>query len=179
MEGSEIEHYLQALDEELEKRTKVRKPVRLAVVGGVYMMFFVQNRASTKDIDVVPLDFPDTMNPNQETKAFRSAINAVAKRYQLTRDWMNDIVASFTPEMGPITLWRSYTNLQIYVPKAEYILALKLLAGRARDEDDIEALCEQIGVETRAQAQTLVDRYATPEWQKECNLQATFDDLFE
>src|SRR6266567_2302980 len=69
MEGDEIDRYFQALDEELAERT-LKKPVRLVVLGGVYMMFFLKNRSSTKDVDVVPLDFPDTMNPNQETKIF-------------------------------------------------------------------------------------------------------------
>ncbi len=41
MDTSEIDTYLQALDEELADRT-IRKPVRLAVVGGVYMLFFLK-----------------------------------------------------------------------------------------------------------------------------------------
>jgi hypothetical protein len=39
MESQEVETYLQALDEELARRP-VKKPVRLVVVGGIYMMFF-------------------------------------------------------------------------------------------------------------------------------------------
>jgi hypothetical protein len=177
MESEEVDVYFCALDEELEKR-KINKPVRLAVVGGIYMMFFLKNRESTKDVDVIPLDFPDTTEPNQETKAFRSAINAVARRYQLRRDWMNDVVAAFTQELGALTLWREYSNLQIYVPNAECILVLKLLAGRAKDEDDILALCDMLDIQTREQAQELVDRYADKTWQKECVLEKTLDDLF-
>ena len=177
MESEEVEAYFQALDEELEKR-KLHKPVRLAVVGGVYMMFFFKNRASTKDVDVIPLDFPDTTEPNQATRAFRSAVNAVAKRYQIRRDWMNDVVAAFTQELGALSLWRSYTNLEIYVPNAECILVLKLLAGREKDEDDILVLCEMLNIQTREQAQELVDRYADKSWQKECVLDKTLDALF-
>ncbi len=177
MDSQEIETYLRVLDEELETR-KIRKPVRLIVVGGVYMMFFVKNRASTKDVDVVPLDFPDTMKPNQETKAFRSAVNAVAKKYRIRRDWMNDVVAGFMPDPGSIVLWRQYTNLQIYVPQADFVLVLKLLAGREKDEEDIVALCEALNIRTRQHAQELVDRYVEQGWQKECNLQVTLDALF-
>jgi hypothetical protein len=133
MDRSEIDTYLQALDEELANRA-IRKPVRLAVVGGVYMLFFLKNRASTRDVDVVPLDFPDTTNPNRETKAFRSAVNAVAKQYRLRGDWMNDVVAAFIPPLGSLTLWRTYTHLQVYVPQADCMLAPKLLSGRPRDE---------------------------------------------
>jgi predicted nucleotidyltransferase len=177
MESEEVDVYFRALDEELAKR-KLHKPVRLAVVGGVYMMFFLKNRASTKDVDVIPLDFPDTTEPNQQTKAFRAAVNAVAKRFQIRRDWMNDVVAAFTQELGALILWREYPNLQIYVPNAECILVLKLLAGREKDEDDILALCEMLDIQTREQAQELVDRYTDRTWQKECVLDKTLDDLF-
>ncbi len=179
MEGTEVETYFAALDEALADQP-MKKPVRLVVVGGIYMVCFVKNRASTKDVDVVPLDFPDTMNPNQETKAFRSAVNVVAKKYGIKRDWMNDVVASFTPVLDPnsVILWHDYPNLQVYVPQPEFIFALKLLAGRERDEDDILALSESLNISTREQAQELVDRYAEKWWQKECSLEATLDALF-
>jgi hypothetical protein len=96
----------------------------------------------------------------------------------MRRDWMNDVVASFVPDLGPVTLWRDYHNLQIYVPQAEYILTLKLLAGREKDEDDIVALCERLGIETREQAQELVDRFADQAWQQECMLTKTLDAIF-
>jgi hypothetical protein len=78
LDSGEIGTYLQALDDALANRS-IRKAVRLAVVGRVYMLFFLKNRAATKDVDVVPLDFPDTANSNRETKVFRSAVNEVAK----------------------------------------------------------------------------------------------------
>lgn len=177
MESNEVEAYFRALDEELAKR-RIQKPVRLAVVGGVYMMFFLKNRASTKDVDVIPLDFPDTTEPSSATKVFRAAVNAVAKKYQIRRDWMNDVVAAFTQELGALNLWLTYPNLEIYVPKAECILVLKLLAGRDKDEDDILALCEMLDIQTREQAQELVDRYADRAWQVECVLDKTLDALF-
>ena len=179
MDSSEIDTYLRALDEELEKRP-IRKPVRIVVVGGVYMLFFLRNRAATKDVDILPLDFPDSTNPNRETKVFRSAINAIAKTFRLRRDWMNDVVAAFTPTLPAesLILWRDSPNLQIYVPQADCILALKLLAGRERDAEDIAALCAQLAIQTREQAQALVDRYAERGWQEECMLQATLDALF-
>ncbi len=177
MEQQDIDQLLQALDGEIARRSLPR-PVRLVVVGGVYMLYFLHNRTSTHDVDIIPLDFPDSMQPNRDTKTFRAAITAVAKTYRLKRDWMNDVVASFTPELGPLTLWRPYPNLHIYVPEAEYIFALKLLSGRPKDAEDIAALCQRLDVRTRAQAQALVDRYADRGWQQECRLDATLDALF-
>jgi hypothetical protein len=49
--------------------------------------------------------------------------------------------------------------LEVYVPPGEYILALKLLAGRQKDRDDIDALCQQLRIRTPEQARQLVDRY--------------------
>jgi hypothetical protein len=177
MDSAEIDTCLQALDEELGHRP-VRKPVRLTVVGGVYMLYFLRNRASTKDVNVVPLDFPDTTQPNKETRAFRAAVNAVAKKYQLRRDWLNDVVAAFIPPPGPLTLWRAYTHLYVYVPQADFMLVLKLLAGRKRDADDIAALCRCLDIHTREHAQALVDRYADRQWQRECMLEVTLDAIF-
>jgi hypothetical protein len=91
---------------------------------------------------------------------------------------MNDVVAAFIPDLGPLSLWREYPHLHIYVPSAEYILALKLLAGREKDEDDILTLCETLHISSREQAQSLVDRYANSQWQNECSLQVTLDALF-
>lgn len=179
MESTEIDTYLRALDQELVHRP-ITKPVRLVVVGGVYMLYFLGNRAATKDVDIIPLDFPDTTNPNRETKTFRAAVNAVAKTYRLRRDWMNDVVAAFTPTLPPeaLTLWRTYATLHIYVPQPPCMLALKLLAGRDRDAEDIAALCAQLHVRTRDQAQALVDQYADRRWQQECMLPQTLDALF-
>ncbi len=142
------------------------------------MLYFLHNRTSTHDVDFIPLDFPDSMQPTTDTKTFRAAINAVAKTYRLKRDWMNDVVASFTPELGPLTLWRAYPNLQIFVPEAEYIFVLKLLSGRPKDAEDITALLYHLRIRTRAQAQALVDRYADRRWQQECQVDATLDALF-
>lgn len=179
IDSNEIDTYLHALDAELAQRP-IRKPVRIVVVGGVYMLFFLGNRAATKDVDIIPLDFPDTTSPNRETRVFRSAVNAIAKTFRLRRDWMNDVVAAFTPPLPAeaLVLWRDSPNLQIYVPSAECMLALKLLAGRARDAEDIAALRAQLAIHTREQAQALVDRYADRPWQEECMLQATLDALF-
>ena len=93
---------------------------------------------------------------------------------------MNDVVAAFTPPLPAeaLVLWRDSPNLQIYVPSAECMLALKLLAGRPRDAEDITALRAQLAIHTREQAQALVDRYASRPWQEECMLQATLDALF-
>ena len=78
--------------------------------------------------------------------------------------WFNDDCSMFLQDMGPlpaIRLFRAYHKLHLYVPvDTGYILACKLMAGRAnKDYGDIAMLCTQLDVQTREQAQTVVDRF--------------------
>jgi hypothetical protein len=160
MRAREIEAYLAELGQELQ-RMGVAEPVRMLVIGGAFMLLQVKNRRATDDIDVVlkDVEHPATSPLYQ---AFRAAVQAVAARNQLRGNWLNDLMADFLRDMGTLpegTLWRSYGKLEVYFPPKEYILALKLLAGRPKDQRDIEALCQQLQIQTREQAQQLVDSY--------------------
>jgi len=69
--------------------------------------------------------------------------------------------------------------LEVYIPPKEYILALKLLASRKKDQKDILALCQQLNVQTREQAQQVVDHYVPDrEVQQLSNLKKTLSTLF-
>jgi hypothetical protein len=76
-------------------------------------------------------------------------------------------------------LWRTYGPLEVYIPPSDYILALKLLAGRTKDQDDIEALCQQLGIRTRQQGQQIVDRYIPDKQVQQLNkLDKKLDTMF-
>ncbi|TME07361.1 MAG: hypothetical protein E6I80_11750 [Chloroflexi bacterium] len=63
--------------------------------------------------------------------------------------------------------------------ETEYILALKLLAGRPKDRGDIQLLCRQLQVGTRIQAQQMVDRYIPDKQVQQLNhLDMTLSTLF-
>ena len=64
-------------------------------------------------------------------------------------------------------LWKRFGPLHIYVPPKEYILALKITAGRDKDLEDCAILLPQTKIETYEQAQQLLDRYILPEAQQE------------
>lgn len=181
MEGQEVEHYFQALGDELALR-KFTEPVRIMIVGGVFMLLMVKNRQSTEDVDVVLMDMADSTEPSPQTKAFQVAVRAVARKHQLKRKWLNDDVAYFIRDMAPkpdATLWRKYGQLHVYLPSKEYILALKLMVFRQKDVNDVEALTKELGVETREQAQAIVDRFVLDKrWQEEYQLEDTLDELF-
>ncbi len=95
-------------------------------------------------------------------RTFKMAARAVANRNHIPGTWINDVIGDFLRDTSFVpqgTLWQQYAMLEVYVPPGEYILALKLLAGRQKDRDDIYALCRQLKIQTQKQAQQLVDQY--------------------
>ena len=180
MEAQDIERYLADLGQELQQRG-VRQPIRLLVVGGAFMLTQLHNRPSTNDIDVLFKELaPSSTSPIY--RAFKAATRAVARRHALPGNWLNDLISDFLRGTGTApegTLWRTFTPLELYIPEAEYILALKLFAGRPKDRDDITVLCQRLQVLTRAQAQQLVDRYIPDRQLQQLNhLDETLDDFF-
>jgi hypothetical protein len=55
MEAGDIERYLAELGAELQNRG-LKKPVRILLIGGAYMLLFANAPRSTKDIDIFWLD---------------------------------------------------------------------------------------------------------------------------
>jgi Nucleotidyltransferase of unknown function (DUF6036) len=160
MQAEDIETYLANLGQELQRMGQ-RHPVRILLVGGAFMLTQFHNRAATNDVDVLLWDVDDpTTSALYQT--FKTATRVVARRNRIPFSWINDVIGDFLRDASTVpqgTLWRSYGPLEVYIPPSDYILALKLLAGRTKDQDDIEALCQQLGIRTRQQAQQIVDRY--------------------
>ena len=127
MQSQEIERYFQDLGDELELHG-IEQPIRVMVVGGVFMLLMVKNRKATEDVDVVLLDFPDMTKLTPVTSAFKAAVTAVASRHHLKRKWMNDDVAYFIMDMAPDPqpqLWRAFKKLQ------SSIASYRISAGRS------------------------------------------------
>ena len=59
-------------------------------------------------------------------------------------------------------LWKRFGPLYVYAPEVEYILALKLTAGRQKDLEDCAILLAKTKLRTREHAQQLLDRYILP-----------------
>jgi hypothetical protein len=180
MQAQEIEMYLAKLGQELQD-VGLEHPVPILLVGGAFMLTQIHNRATTGDIDIVLKDIEDTTN-SQTYQIFKAAIRTVASRYNIPTSWLNDVISDFLRDIGNVPegiLWRSYGMLEVCLPPNEYILALKLLAGRQKDRDDIYALCRLEKIVTRQQAQLLVDRYISNKQLQQMNsLDDTLADFF-
>lgn len=159
MDSKQIEQYLAMLGEELQKQG-VKQPIRLLLIGGAFMLTQMHSRRSTNDIDVLLKDVDDPQSPIY--RIFKSAVRTVATNNDLSTKWLNDVIGDFLRNAGEVPegkLWKRFSVLEIYIPPKEYILAHKILAGREKDESDILALSQQLKIETRAQAQKLVEKY--------------------
>jgi len=180
MQAQEIEAHLADLGQELQE-LGVEHPVRILMIGGAFMLTQLHNRPTTQDVDVLLKDVDDpTASPLYQM--FRTAVQAVASRNQLSITWINDVIADFLRNVGTVpegVLWRTYSMLEVYIPPNDYILALKLLAGRQKDREDILALCQLLHIQTREHAQQIVDRYV-PEKQVQqlSGLDDTISDIF-
>jgi hypothetical protein len=180
MQGQDIERALAALGQELQN-LGVQKPIRLLLVGGAFMLTQIGNRPSTNDVDVLLKDVElSTTSPLSQT--FHAAVRAVARKHRLPNTWLNDLIGDFLRDTGTApegTLWRTSGMLAVYVPPSDYILALKLFAGRPKDREDIASLCQLLHIQTRAQAQQLVDRYIPNKQVQQLNhLDDTLDEWF-
>ena len=193
MNKQEMEAYLVELDEGLAKALPSPEPICVMVVGGACLLLSDITERPTQDIDVIITDLEGTGEATlvwqltKTTKKIRQTITAIGKQHGLPpreRLFLNDDCAPFLLEMGAIPstrLLRAYRKLHLYVPADfGYILACKLMAGRPdKDYNDIMALRAQLHINTREDAQTLVDRFFPNSTHQEYHdLAQTLEELF-
>ena len=180
MQAQDIERYLADLGQELA-RMQLQQPVRILLIGGAYMLTQLGSRRTTNDIDVLLKDVDDSM-ASPLPHIFKTGARAVARRNHIPVTWINDVIGDFLRDTSRVpqgTLWRTYGPLEVFIPEAAYILALKLLAGRQKDVGDVQDLCTRLHIETRTQAQQIVDHYiASKAVQDMNNLDKTLAALF-
>jgi hypothetical protein len=167
MRAHEIERYLAELGAALESQG-ITKPVRLLLIGGAYMMLLANAPRTTDDIDMCWLEEGEDFHTAR--LAVRDAVQAIARRYTLPPHWFNYLTQMLIYDkiiMPRGKLWKRYGPLQVYAPPKEYILALKILAGRDQDLADCRLLLPQTRIRTRKQAQRVLDRYLLPEAQQD------------
>lgn len=128
----------------------------MAVYGGSCLVLASDIRAASEDVDAVYL--------NHQEQA-QKIVDAITRRKRLPEGWMNQAAKQFAPPRGnpaPHLLeFRDYPRdgsvlgLRIFTPTPEYLLAMKVLANRAPDDDknltdatDAVALMKLTGINT-------------------------------
>ncbi len=134
------------------------------------MLLLANSPRPTDDVDFFWLEegvFQDTFS--QETfTTLNDSLQAIAERHTLDPGWFNYFAQMLIFDEVRVPkgrLWKRFGSLHIYISKAEYILALKITAGRRKDLDDCAILLAQTNIRTRRQAQKLLDRYILPRGQ--------------
>jgi hypothetical protein len=165
MEAEDIERYLAELGTELQNRG-LKKPVRILLIGGAYMLLFANATRSTKDIDIFWLD-EDGLQ--RAYAPLRESVQVIKQKHDLDADWLNYLAQMLMYDEVRVPegkLWKRFGPLHVYAPEVEYILALKITAGRQKDLEDCAILLPKTQTRTREQAQQLLDRYILPDGQQ-------------
>lgn len=181
MKAEEIERYLSQLGQELSNGG-IQKPVHILMIGGAYMLLLMHAPRATDDVDFFWLE-DDEEVLQQAIYALRDGVQAVAEKNSLEIDWFNYMTHLLMYDLVTVPkgkLWKRFGPLHIYVPSKEYILALKIIAGRDKDIADLQILRQQTNIKTRQQAKKLLDRYIPPATQdmKVVEIERSFNELF-
>jgi hypothetical protein len=127
---------LDAFDEIAEAAVAAGTRLDIAVFGGSALVLASNFRFTTEDVDVAELasPWPDWLS---------RAVARIAERNDWSETWFNDAVsfhlsASANADRDMVR-WRTFprnleqVGLTVFVPSAEYMLALKLKASRISD----------------------------------------------
>lgn len=147
MNGKQIEQCLGFLGQKL---AEMQVKATILLLGGALMITQLGNRKSTQDIDIVIA--------TNDRATYRAA-SLVAQEKSLYSAWLNDNVTLIVDQIGRPRApkrWKTFTNLDVYIPELEYMLALKLFSGRQRDDQDIQALAQRLQVH-RKEGRSLVN----------------------
>ena len=113
------------------------------VVGGAAMILAHRSARLTRDVDALAIDRRDDV---------LEAAREVAREQGLSSDWLNDAVRTGPwPTPRPDTraaMIYSSPHLVVTGASARQLLAMKVRAGRAGDEEDIELLIRRLGIST-------------------------------
>jgi len=125
-----LDRYLNELSKEYKKLGGKKMPVEIILIGGAVIVENYGFREMTTDIDAV---FPNVT-------ILKEAINRVGDRYGLSNGWINaDFVKtdSYSPQLSQYSVqYRTFNHiLNVRMITAEYLIAMKLRAGRKYKND--------------------------------------------
>jgi predicted nucleotidyltransferase len=135
LDRAAIEDALRRLGDRLERRGVVGD---VYVIGGAALALAYDARRATRDIDAV-------FKPHG---IVLEEAAAVADELGLPRWWLNEQAAVFVAPGGDPSARRIFDHpgLRVAAASPEHLLAMKVLAARRRDADDIAVLVGQLGL---------------------------------
>ncbi len=130
--------------------------LEITVYGGSIMAMVYDNRPATKDIDCV---FSETND-----KLLSNILDLAKFTFNLSDGWINEEIKEplrYLLKEDKET-FKIYSNLKILKPKAEQLLAMKILAARrepAKDFVDAYILCKDLNVTTKKRLFEIISQY--------------------
>jgi len=100
------------------------------------------------------------------TREVRRAAAAVAKRAGISSDWLNDAAKGYFHVDPPREDVIHLSNLRVWAPTAEYMLAMKCVSARfdSHDKDDVEFLIRYLELKRPAEVFGMISRYYPDQW---------------
>lgn len=145
---TDILRLLKALNGELRKSGVIGE---IGLCGGAVMCLVFQARKATRDIDAI----------FEPTRELREAAKRVAARLGLPLDWLNDAAKGFFHAEPPREEVLNLSNLRVWAPGAEYMLAMKCVSARfdSHDRDDVAFLIGHLGLKRPEAVFRVIERY--------------------
>jgi hypothetical protein len=151
MDKAQIKRCLDELNERLRSSGVMGE---ICLYGGAVMCVVYDARPATRDVDAV----------FKPTREIREAIKRIAEANGLREDWLNDAVKGYVVPHRQRILF-NLSNLKVYVPEPDYLLAMKVLAARveATDKMDIQFLIKLLGINTPDEVFSILEKYYSRE----------------
>ncbi|NQU41507.1 MAG: hypothetical protein HQ523_16300 [Lentisphaerae bacterium] len=138
----------EAVNEKLKHRGVIGE---IGICGGAVMCLVYEARQATKDVDAV----------FQPTTEIREVACEIAADFNLPSDWLNDAAKAYFHIDPPTEDVLNLSNLRVWAPTADYMLAMKCVSARfdSADRDDLEFLIEYMNLTTAEQVFDIVCQY--------------------
>jgi len=162
----QIKALFRALNRELARMDVVGE---VGICGGAVMCLVFEARRATKDVDGI-------FHPTAE---IREAARRVADELGVPRGWLNDAAKAYFHVDPPREDVLSFSNLRVWAPSAEYMLAMKCVSARfdSLDRDDVEFLIRYLKLTAAERVFEIIQRYY-PRSQIPAKTQFLVEELF-
>jgi predicted nucleotidyltransferase len=161
-----IEEVFRRLGDRLAKRGVVAD---IYVFGGAAMALAYDSRRATRDVDAL----------FQPHGIVLEEARAVGEELGLPGWWLNEQASSYVAPGGDPSASRVFDHpgLRVFAASPEHLLAMKALAARPRDAEDIRQLAAVLNLHTITEVLNLV-RDIFPEEEPPPRLRLLLEDIF-
>jgi hypothetical protein len=142
----------------------------IGIIGGAMMCLVFDGRNATREVQAI----------FQPSQVIRCAPAQITKDYGLAEDWLNDAAKGFLVAGFRREVVQTLSNLLIWSPEAQYMLAMKCMSARweTSDKDDLIFLIKHLELKSvRAVFEVIESDY--PKKQIPAKTQFFIEEIFD